>query len=636
MNAPLTHAGAPYRYIEDLLALDSYRPWSCNLPSPRFCEVVTPLDSNRWDEALRAHPDRAFASYITRGIQYGFRVGFQFGAVSCRSTHVNMPSASQCSDKIDEFFATECAAGRILGPFDRHQLPMVHINRLGAVPKSTPGTYRMIVDLSFPEGHSPNDGIRDTLCSLTYASVEDAAQSVLRLGRGTLMAKMDIRSAYRNVPVHPDDRWLLGMVWRQSVFIDTVLPFGLRSAPKIFNTLADGLEWTVRHDGVREMYHYLDDFLVLGAPGSNECETGLSKLLGWTRWLGFPIAEEKVEGPSSRITFLGIEIDSDALVLRLPPGKLQTLKERLSWWKDRRSCTKSDLQSLAGSLQHACRVVRPGRTFLRRVFELLRGVHRSHHHIRLNSGMRSDLAWWDLFLDTWNGVSLLRPSRLASPDHEFYTDASGSYGCGAIWGCRWIQLEWPQSYENTPIAPKEMVPIVMACILWGQAWQGQVIQVHSDNEAVVAVVNSGYSRDTQLMHLARCLFFALAAWDISLYARHIPGVLNTVADAISRDNLSLLFSKVPGAEPRPTAVPLDLLELLVTSQPDWTQPTWRRLFGNSLRLASRHPPRELTDRANDGTCSFAQCSASPHTQPPSSGWPHSLHTSTAKASVPPQ
>ena len=125
-----------------------------------------------------------------------------------------MPSASQCEGKINEFLATECAAGRMLGPFDRAMVPSVHISRLGAVPKSTPGKYRLIVDLSHPEGHSPNEGISEALCSLSYVSVEDAAQSVLKLGQGTLMAKMDIRNAYRNIPVHPDDRWLLGMSWQ--------------------------------------------------------------------------------------------------------------------------------------------------------------------------------------------------------------------------------------------------------------------------------------------------------------------------------------------------------------------------------------------------------------------------------------
>ena len=155
------------------------------------------------------------------------------------------------------------------------------------------------------------------------------------------MAKMDIWRIYWNVPVHPDDRWLMGLTWRNSVFIDTILPFGLRSAPKIFNALADGLEWVVRQEGVREIYHYLNDFLVMGALGSTECEASLAKLLGWMQQLGFPIVEEKVEGPSTKITFLGIEIDLDALVLRLP--KLLALKEHLASWRGRCSCTKSEL-----------------------------------------------------------------------------------------------------------------------------------------------------------------------------------------------------------------------------------------------------------------------------------------------------
>ena len=496
-----------------------------------------------------------------------------------------MPSSSQCEKEIDEFLAGECAMGRILGPFDRSFVPMVHLNRLGAVPKSTPGKYRLIVDLSYPNGGSVNDGISGSLCSLSYVSVESAAQIVLQLGRGTLLAKMDIRDAYRNIPVHPEDRWLLGMSWRGGVFVDTVLPFGLRSAPKVFNAVADAMEWIVRKNGIREICHYLDDFLVFGSPESNECAQNLSALISWAKWLGFPLALEKVEGPSTTLTFLRIEFDTEALVLRLPKGKLVALRNLIVSWRGRRWCLKSELQSLAGKLQHACKVVRPGRSFLRRIFELLGGVQHDHHHIRLNSGMRSDLAWWDLFLESWNGVSMLRPSRLSFPDHEIYTDASGARGCGALWGHHWFQLKWPASYAGASISPKELVPIVMACVIWGHAWRGQVVHVHSDNEAVVAVINSGYSKDPQMMHLVRCLFFILAAWDISLYACHIPGVLNTVADAISRDNIPLLFAKVPDADRIPAPVPPDLVELLLTRQPDWTLPSWKQLFNSCLQRA---------------------------------------------------
>ena len=80
------------------------------------------------------------------------------------------------------------------------------------------------------------------LCSVKYVTVDDAVAAVKQIGLGAELAKVDIRSAYRIIPVHPEDRWLLGMVWEGALYIDTVLPFGLRSAPKIFNAVADAVE----------------------------------------------------------------------------------------------------------------------------------------------------------------------------------------------------------------------------------------------------------------------------------------------------------------------------------------------------------------------------------------------------------
>ena len=74
---------------------------------------------------------------------------------------------------------------------------------------------------------SVNDGVSIPRCSLAYVRVEDAVQGVAAMGRGSLMAKVDIRQAYRAVPVHPADRDLLGMIWQGKLFIDAALPFGL-------------------------------------------------------------------------------------------------------------------------------------------------------------------------------------------------------------------------------------------------------------------------------------------------------------------------------------------------------------------------------------------------------------------------
>lgn len=116
------------------------------------------------------------------------------------------------------------------------------------------------------------------------------------------MAKIDIKSAFRLVPVHPTDRHLLGMKWKEYTFIDTCLPFGLRSAPKLFNVLADLLTGVLTRQGTSFILHYLDDFLTLGPPASNTCEQNLSTIRKVCASLGIPLALEKVEGPSTTLT----------------------------------------------------------------------------------------------------------------------------------------------------------------------------------------------------------------------------------------------------------------------------------------------------------------------------------------------
>ena len=103
----------------------------------------------------------------------------------------------------------------------------VQCSPFGVIPKwGKPGKWRLIVDLSAPEGHSVNDGVPRDLCSLRYMSIDDVVAQILRGGKGTELAKIDVRQAYRNVPVHPEDRYMLGMEWKGSVYVDRTLPFG--------------------------------------------------------------------------------------------------------------------------------------------------------------------------------------------------------------------------------------------------------------------------------------------------------------------------------------------------------------------------------------------------------------------------
>ena len=521
-----------------------------------------PLDWRVWQHYLSSHPDRALAKYVTQGIRDGFWVGFDYLHHHTRRAKDNMRSALIHPTVVREYLTKECAEGRVLGPFNVDQFPQAQISRFGVIPKGSTGKWRLILDLSSPEGFSVNDGINPDWCSMSYVTVEQASKIVTQMGRRTQLAKVDIKSAYRIIPIHPEDRLLLGMLWDGRLFIDAALPFGLRSAPRIFSAVADVLEWRAKLEGVAQVLHYLDDFLVIAPADSQRGEQDLRTILSLFKRLQVPVAPEKIEGPSMRLTFLGIEMDTENLILRLPVDKLTTLKEMVREWLPKKACTLRDLQSLAGKLQHACKVVRPGRTFLRRVFELLKGCKKRQTFVRLNAAIRSDLMWWHLFLDSWNGVGMMDNPADDPTGIHLHTDASGHFGCGAWCGSQWFQLPWSSSTGGWSIAAKELVPVVLAGVLWGKGWQGRSVVAFCDNAAVVEVVNAGYSKDPLLMQLLRCLFFVRAQHEFSLRSEH-PREAKYWADAISRDNLALFFSQVPGASKQPTVIPEALVDLVI-------------------------------------------------------------------------
>ena len=172
-------------------------------------------------------------------------------------------------EKVSHCIAEEVSAGRLQASCS----PTIRKNPVRLIPKPhQPGKFRLIVDLSAPCGFSVNDCISPALRSLEYVSVDEAARMLARCGRGALMAKTDLKSAYRHVPVHPADQHLLGIEWNGTTYLDT---FGLRSAPKQFTAVADGVSWALYHVGVHNGVHYLDVFLLWGPTDSPLCAENL-------------------------------------------------------------------------------------------------------------------------------------------------------------------------------------------------------------------------------------------------------------------------------------------------------------------------------------------------------------------------
>ena len=568
----------PYKYMTDLLYLESKQP-----PFPMAPELTGGGESpllpyiQNWQFHLRDHPDAQYQQYLLKGLTEGFRVGFDWSQ-QLSSAKQNMPSVTKEPQVVQDYIKKECAAGSFIGPFSSPTLSNgqnIQVSRIGIIPKGhNTGKWRLITDLSFPENASVNDGIAPERCSLEYITVDKVAAKAIAMGKGTLLAKIDIKSAYRLVPIHPADRQLLGISWQGGILVDTKLPFGLRSAPKIFNALADAFEWCIEHQGVSNVAHYLDDFITFGPP--LVCTRNLKTIKKIAAELGIPLAEDKEEGPTTTLTFLGIKINTVEGTLSLPEDKVKRLQRELDSWNRKRCCRRRELESLLGLLHHAARVVRPGRSFVHRLVTHLRGRRQGNHFIRLNREARRDLRWWQMFLESWNGVSILPTVR---PVASLTSDASGGWGCGAFTDQqKWFQLPWPTECIDADICFKEMLPIVLAVMTWGHTWRGYQVGCKCDNQAVVNVLSTRYSRSSPLMHLLRCLFFFEAYYDLYITASHIPGKDNTLADYLSRDQLSLFLMQAPDMPGHASPLPLMAMDLLLDPAMDWSSPAWIPLF----------------------------------------------------------
>ena len=277
--------------------------------------------------------------------------------------------------------------------------------------------------------------------------------------------------------------------------------------------------------------------------GSSWLASFLDKAVAVCNKLGLPVAPSKVIGPSTILTFLGIELDTINQVIRLPQDKLTTLKYLLREWQGRKMPTKCQLQSLIGYLGHAPTVIKPGRTFLRHLLDIMKIPKRHDHKVRLNKQGLANIQWWSVFMEPWNGVLFFGGLPLGP---VLVSDASGLWGCGAFSAPtgKWLQIRWPTWWREKSIAAKELLPIVVGATLWGKAWTGLQIPFICDNLGVVQALSSRCVRDPHIMHLLRCLFFIEAKFGFEHTASHIAGKNNGAADALSRDRIGVFHSLI--------------------------------------------------------------------------------------------
>ena len=496
---------------------------------------------------------------------------------SREATHLR--SALAQPDVVTEKINVEVAAGRVAGPFDTPPFNDMIISPLGLVPKKFDNPYtpqikrfRLIHHLSYPEGESINDFIDPHLTSVQYTNFDEAVNMVQRLGRNCKLFKIDIKNAFRLIPIRPQDFELLGFKHKDKYFLDKALPFGASISCKTWENFSTLLEYCVRKNTVSgELIHYLDDFL--GGDITNQsCRDLMDTFINIMEDIKVPLAVEKTAGPTEVLVFLGLELDSNNMTVKIPVEKIEQVKEKILGVLKREKTTLKAMQSLIGSLNFCSRAIPLGRPFCRRLIDSICGLTKPFHHIRVNKEIKADLLMWLHFFQTHNGLSVFHDSFWQSNvDLELFTDSAGGpgLGFGIYFQGEWCNAKWPDSWHQAgltrDITLLELFPILVAVFVWEDKFRNKKIRFHCDNTAVVHILNKLSSKNKWVMQLVRTLTLKCLKLNIIIKGCHVPGKSNRICDALSRFQLQEFRRLAPMATHKPCQVP-DLLWNIFSSE----------------------------------------------------------------------
>lgn len=380
----------------------------------------------------------------------------------------------------------------------------------------------------------------DVLEKLDVSDEEIVNRIQRHVPKTAFMAKTDVKGAFRLVPIRQADHSLLGFTYENKFYYDLVLTMGAASSCRIFQRIADAMNWIARNKlHLQKSLQYIDDTIII-EESFEICRQKLDLFKKMCSHIGFVISEEKTEGPSTCLTFLGIELDADNRCARLPMEKIAKCKRLIGDLLLVRSTTLVRLQEILGLLNFACSVVQPGRCFLRRLINLTTGKSSPTLWITLNTWAKLDLKLWEIFLRDFNGVSFFREKRFVSNSTmRLFSDAATTSGFGAVFGNEWFLGVWGVESAKLQIAWMEMYALVAAACLWAPELAHKSILFFCDNEAVVQIVNKQSTKDVKIMHLVRILVLNCLKNNIMFRAKHVPGVRNTLADHLSRQQVNL-------------------------------------------------------------------------------------------------
>ena len=454
------------------------------------------------------------------------------------------------------------------GWFETNHCKWLH--PLGLIPKPSARTVRIIHDFSSPAWDCINAHI-DYLRT-GYERV-DAAFAALR--PRSFMAKIDISAFFRHIPMDPADWGLLAFRWDGKVFVDTRLNFGSRNAPECAMRFSEAVMWAVRQhlaelggSGTCEVFVVCDDWLVV-AESEAFCHTVWRLIIGLLQRLGFTVNEapHKCIAPTWVLVWLGLELDSEHMTVRLPADKVSKALECVSAALAAKKLTRRQLDSLFGYLSYCSSVVYGGRAFLHGLRRLRfrgglaeRGARAGHHHVYVNRFLRLDLCWRLENLVLRNGDCRIPivSMRLEHREEGIMIDARGGDGGVGLWAnggfagftgeqCNALypaggEIVSPGNWEPPSRDGNdwEMFGYVMFLDVFPLVVQNKFVVFESDSMTASSGVRdlTVHIDSPRRAGLTRLFLSMTVRLNVRVLPRHVRGVDNVYADPLSRNDYS--------------------------------------------------------------------------------------------------
>ncbi|XP_077100160.1 uncharacterized protein LOC143751477 [Siphateles boraxobius] len=348
-------------------------------------------------------------------------------------------------------------------------------------------------------------------------------------------AAIDLKDAYFHVSILPRHRPFLRFAFEGRAYQYKVLPFGLSLSPRVFTKVTEGALVPMREQGVR-ILNYLDDWLILAHSRDQLCEHR-DLVLRHLSQLGLQVNWEKSKlSPVQRISFLGMELDSVAQTARLTEQRAQSVLNCLNTFKGRTAVPLKLFQRLLGHMAAASAVTPLGLLHMRPLQHWLHGRvprwawRHGTHRVAITPACRQTFSPWSDPSFLRAGVPLEQVSRHA----VVFTDASAT-GWGATYNGHAVSGVWTDPQLRWHINCLELLAVQLALTRLKRRLQGRDVLVRTDNTATVAYINrQGGLRSRRMSQLARHLLLWSQKHLRSLRAMYVPGLLNRVADELSR------------------------------------------------------------------------------------------------------